>query len=238
MKNKKSRNLEVKGNPNFHKTNVATKSKESETKKSNKKATNYSSYDIFERCIKRATNLVNIETEKKEQTSDCYRASVVLTISALDAYIRSLLVDKIKTNVSHKGKPINVKLTEYIKKLIDHDEMLEAARNYDFMERIEKAVRGDFEKKSFQGETRIEHYMEYIGHKDFFEDVSKKTDKNKENIKGDLARYTKRRHVIAHCGDYELNQVPVKENEITKEYSVSCIKFVKMFAKTIKELTQ
>ena len=57
-------------------------------------------FDIFNRCIKRAENLINFHSEDKnpdeEHFCDAYRASVVLTIAALDAYTRTVTIIKIK----------------------------------------------------------------------------------------------------------------------------------------------
>jgi hypothetical protein len=55
-------------------------------------------YDIFLRCIKRAENLINFHSDDKNPTEehfcDAYRASVVLTIAALDAYTRTVTITK------------------------------------------------------------------------------------------------------------------------------------------------
>ena len=58
-----------------------------------KTETGLSSFEIFERCINRAQNLISIEktTEDIDAVSeqhycDCYRAAIVLSISALDAF--------------------------------------------------------------------------------------------------------------------------------------------------------
>jgi len=83
-------NTETKGgssgganNPNV---NAAPSSDDSEVK-------SITAYDVFEKCIVRTENLISvndstkeIEAISEEHYCDCYRAVVVLTISALDAF--------------------------------------------------------------------------------------------------------------------------------------------------------
>lgn len=61
-------------------------------------------FKIFNNSIKRAENLLNIDLtdcdEKllisESKKLDCYRAVIVLSISALDAYIKTFLIVEIK----------------------------------------------------------------------------------------------------------------------------------------------
>jgi hypothetical protein len=53
-----------------------------------------SPYDVFNKCISRAKNLIECKLmckDKKEILDDFYRAAVVLSISALDAFIRTTI---------------------------------------------------------------------------------------------------------------------------------------------------
>jgi len=203
-----------------------------------------SSFEIFEKCIKRAENLVSVHdaTEKIEEISeqhycDCYRAAVVLSISALDAFIRKVVISEILKSLSEEN-PLNEKLTEYIKKLLNQDKLLEAARNYDLHERVEEAVKANFETKSFQGEWKISSYLGMVGYKNIISDVSIKADINERNLREKLSIFTDRRHIIAHSGDYDLNQNPHIEMKIDKEYANECIEIVKLFAKTTNEIIE
>lgn len=204
-----------------------------------------SSYDIFEKCVVRAENLISMHdsTEKVEEISDehycdCYRAAVVLTISALDAFVRKVVISEIRNVISDTTKAVNSDLADYIKKLLNQDKLLDAARNYNLLEKVEQAVKDDFETKSFQGEWKITFYLKMVGYKDIFSDVSVKADINESNLKRKLNVFTNRRHVIAHSGDYNLNQVPHKENEITKKYAKECIDTVRLFASTIHDIIE
>lgn len=205
-----------------------------------------SSYGVFKKCIKRAENLIHVNESTKSNDSvnieethycDCYRACIVLSISALDAFIRKMLINQIIYKLSSKA-PLNNQLSEYIKSLLNQDELFKAARELDLSERVEKAVKEDFEKKSFQGDWKISKYMNYLGFKNIFSEVSKKKDINEGNLRKDLKMYTDRRHVIAHSGDYNLNQTPIIENSIDREFAENCIKAVSNFAKAINEIIE
>lgn len=59
---------------------------------------------------------------------------------------------------------------------------------------------------------------------------------NEETLRERLDRFTKRRHVIAHRGDYDLSQNPPREQPITKIEAQDCIKTVTLIARHIDEL--
>lgn len=235
----------VKKNP---KSPTAKSPTETGTSKPSKKVevhhVTLSSYDIFNKCIKRANNLVNFhqenekETGKEEHYCDAYRAAIVLSISALDAFVRTLVIEKVKNILLNSSQPLNGKLRDYLKNLLNQDKLLDAARNYNLLETVEKALREDFEKKSFQGEWKITQFMELVGHPDIFRQVSIKAELNETTMTNKINKFTKRRHTIAHSGDYELNQTEQTENDIDKDYANDCIKIVSAFAKNLNEICQ
>lgn len=203
-----------------------------------------SSFEVFEKCITRAENLISFHstTEKvleisDEHYCDCYRAAVVLSISALDAFVRKTVISEIVKQIS-KRTPLNNKLSTYLKGLLNQDKLLDAARNYDLIDKVEEAVKVDFDTKSFQGEWKISSYMEMVGYKDIFSEVSIKVDINEKNLKAKLGKFTARRHIIAHSGDYNLNQNPHNENDIDKGYANECLETVRLFALTIHEIIE
>ncbi len=59
---------------------------------------------------------------------------------------------------------------------------------------------------------------------------------NEETLCQDLDRFTDRRHVIAHRGDYDLTENPPVENVVTKKDAEDCIKTVALVAQQIHEL--
>lgn len=204
-----------------------------------------SSLDVFYKCIKRAENLISIQTKteaileiSEQHYCDCYRAAVVLTISALDAFIRTIVISEIRKNLMDTKKQLPSKLSDYLKNLLSQDKLLEAARNSDLLEKVEEAVKTDFETKSFQGEWKISSFLEMVGHKEILSEVSVKADINEKNLRRKLNIYTDRRHVIAHSGDYNLNQNPPSEIDIDKNYASDCVEIVSLFAKTINEIIE
>ncbi len=212
---------------------------------SNEETGSLTAYDIFEKCIVRAENLISVHSSteeidaiSEEHYCDCYRAAVVLSISALDAFIRKIVVTEISKILSDDSKPLNDELAEYIKNLLNQDKLLDAARKYNLIEKVEAAVKDDFSTKSFQGEWKINSYLNLVGYKNIFSEVSIRADINEKNLIRKLTLFTNRRHVIAHSGDYDLNQVPHKEHDIQKTYADECTKIVRLFAKTIHEIME
>lgn len=202
-------------------------------------------YYIFDQCIVRAQNLVSVHDSTKthgdisdEHYCDCYRAAIVLSISALDAYIRKTIVSKIRDILATSNKPLTKELSDYIKLLLNQDKLLDAARKANLLDIVENAVKDDFATKSFQGEWKITSNLALVGYKDIFSKVAVAANINESNLKAKLQQYTNRRHVIAHSGDYDLNQTPHKENEISKKYAEECIELVSLFAKTMNSIVE
>lgn len=200
-------------------------------------------YEIFTYCIERAENLIKIhkaahgkKTKPEKYLADAHRAAIVLSISALDAFIRTFVIERVRQLLANKSEALPPSLVDQIKKFCNSDSLLEAARKDDLLDRVEKAFLSDFKKKSFQGTKNIEEILQLIGIKDVFHSVALKAKMNEDQIKQDLDEYTNRRHLIAHRGDYDLQQQPPKEKVITKKYVNECIKVVKVVAKYIKDL--
>jgi hypothetical protein len=198
---------------------------------------------IFERSMKRAENLFQLHKNSKassgsinSQYSDACRAAIVLAIAALDAHVRTFVVEKILTKLADLNQPVPTKLKEHAKDFLGHDGLFDAARHGDLGSRLEKAFRESFEEKSFQGVKNIEDAMKLIGHENVFHTIACLASVNEDHLKRDLGRFTKRRHIIAHCGDYDINQTPPKENDITDDDVRQCIKTVRLMAEEIRKL--
>ena len=197
-------------------------------------------FDIFQKCIKRAENLIEIpsfisEEKDVEHNCDCYRAAIVLSISALDAFVKKIVISEIFNQLT-RGKTIPTPLRDYVKQLLNQDKLLDAARKSNFNEILEKEINEDFEKKSFQGEWKIDTYLKMIGHENIFSEVCVKRDINEKNFRKNIEFFTKRRHIIAHSGDFDLNRSPLEENKITIEDAKLCVQTVTTFAQTINEI--
>lgn len=177
-------------------------------------------------------------SEIEEHFCDAYRAAIVLSISALDAFIRSIVTEKINNILLDNTKELPEKLSQYLKNLLNQDKLLLAARKYNLHEVVDKHIKEDFGTKSFQGEWKIKTFMELVGYQNIFKQVSEKADISETNLMKKLETYTQRRHVIAHSGDYDLNNTEQKENDITKKFAQDCVDIVNKFAKHVNEIYQ
>lgn len=168
--------------------------------------------------------------------ADAHRAAVVLAVSALDAFVRTLVIDRIVSKVATPSETVPDKPRDLIKECLGPDNILEAARQGDLSSRVEKALRDQFDDRSFQGVKKITEAMRLIGYDDVFATIALAASVNEENLKRDVGRFTKRRHIIAHCGDYDLNQTPPAENKILKKDVQECIRTVELVAQEINKL--
>jgi len=200
-------------------------------------------YSLFASSIKRAKNLLEIhrlahgaQARPPGFLADAHRAAVVLAVSALDAFVRTFVIERIVWKIANPLEKVPEKLCQQIKDCLDHDAILEAARQGDLSSRVEKALRDRFDDQSFQGVKKINEAMRLLGYQDVFATIAKSAAVNEGNLKSDLGRFTKRRHIIAHCGDYELSQSPPEEKKILKKDVLHCIRTVELIAKEINKL--
>ena len=200
-------------------------------------------FAFFERSIDRAQNLLTIHHMVHGEASrppmllaDIHRASIVLAVSALDAYIRTLIVNRVLSKLKDISKPLPNKLRDELKLLLGQDELLDAARVGDLPSRVEKALKEKFEESSFQGVSRISQALKLIGIDDIFKDVARSASMNEQELKEGLGRFTNRRHIIAHCGDYDLTQSPPCENPVKMKDARECISLVRKIAAEIEKV--
>ena len=200
-------------------------------------------YSIFELCVQRARNLVKLHKaahgkagKPEKYTSDAHRAAIVLAVSAFDAFICEFVLSRTRVLLASKSHTISPSLRDHIKRFLKEDDLLEAARSYDLLERVDKAMRSNFERRSFQGTKVISENLQMVGYSDIFHEVASKAKVNEDALRADLDRFTQRRHAIAHRGDYDLSENPPKERVITKKDAEDCIKVVCLIAKHMHEL--
>lgn len=201
------------------------------------------SFDIFELCVARARNLIKLHEaahgkagKPEKYASDAHRAAIVLAVAALDAFVRDFVIRRTRTLLANKAQALPEALKIQIKKFMKDDDLLDAARKDDLLERVDKAFRSDFEKQSFQGTKNIEEQFRIVGYDDIFHQVAIDAGLNEDTLRADIDKFTKRRHVIAHRGDYDLDQRPPPENDITKKDAEDCVRLVCRVAKHIHEL--
>jgi hypothetical protein len=114
-----------------------------------KELESFSSFSIFERCIERARNLVKIheaahggkKAKPEKYLADAHRAAIVLSISALDAFVRSFVIERVRFLLADKAAKLPETLSARIKSFLKEDGLLESARKDDLLDRVEKAFR-------------------------------------------------------------------------------------------------
>jgi hypothetical protein len=200
-------------------------------------------YDLFILTVNRAKNLIIVHKEIHGKPgcppillADAPRASLVLSVSALDAYIRILVVRRVTDLIKDVRKPLPNELRKQLKELLNQDKLLDAARTGDLSSPVSRALTDKFEQSSFQGVRKITEAMQLLGKKDIFKDIARAASKNEQTLKDNVGRFTDRRHVIVHCGDYDLNQTPPIEKAITKKEAEDCIKLMHRIATEIEKV--
>ena len=198
-------------------------------------------FSLFQCCIARARNLLaicdHLPTGIAPQfKDDACRAAIVLAISALDAFLRTFVLTKIVNKVADPSQSIPVTLKAKLEECVGYDVVLDAARQGDLKAKVETAFRAHFEDQSFQGVKKIADSMKLIGHDGVFDSIARAAGINEENLKRDIGRHTKRRHIIAHCGDHDLTQNPPLQNTVTNTEAKNCIDLVELIAIEINKL--
>jgi len=90
--------------------------------------------------VARARNLLKIHalahgkrSKPPRYLADAHRAAITLAISALDAYVRTFVITRVRSVLAGPG-PVPRALGDRLKKLLSHDQALEAARAGDFLD--------------------------------------------------------------------------------------------------------
>jgi hypothetical protein len=201
-------------------------------------------FKIFNSGIKRAENLLRINVDSKnnklpiseDKLLDSYRAVIVLSISALDAYIKTFLIVEIKKSLIEKN--LSSDLKRYIKEdLFTKDTLHQFVLENNFYEKVIEKFDEDFEKRSFQGQKSIDKYMKLAGVNQVFKLVANSADRSVDNLLSSIENFTQRRHLIVHCGDHDLTQTELTENKIAEKDASDCIKLVRLIVKEIHKIS-
>lgn len=202
-------------------------------------------FKIFNSGIQRAENLlkINIDPKGKKITipenklNDSYRAVIVLSISALDAYIKTFLIVEIKRSLNEKK--LSQELKRYIKdELFTKETLHQHVLETNFYEKVIEKFDEDFEKKSFQGQKSIDKYMKLAGVNQVFKLISNSADKSVDKLQSAIENFTQRRHLIVHCGDHDLTQTSLTEIQICEKDASDCIELVSLIANEIHKISQ
>lgn len=169
------------------------------------------------------------------------RSAVVASLSALDAYVHTVLKEQIP--IALRGNPVPSPLCEALANIIP------VKNGTSFREalpiitvanvHVELSQRLDEKTLSFvsyQAPEKLINGYELIGHPNIFESVSQLwpgPNTTADDIKRTLANYVKRRNQIAHEGDREANGVV---RHMQPVYAIQCAEFVKNLAQKLNRV--
>lgn len=185
-------------------------------------------HEAFEFNIERAKNLIKLhETIGKKggsaDTDDILRASYVLAVGALDAYVHDRVSEKLVPFTKSKLNSTGDEL-QPITKLLSDVEPIEFLR-WLTLERpfvqVHKVVEEAIGAQSFQHPGKIEEAFKLIGKRQIWLSVADGMNKNSDDLKRALAKAATRRNQIVHEGDREKAKLkkhrkrPLTSNEVT-----------------------
>jgi hypothetical protein len=132
-----------------------------------------------------------------ERLSDLLRASLVMGVSALDAYFHSKVIAHIVKAVNGKdGMPAAL-----ARKHITVKDFVDSKRYKRRMTAVRNAVQRSLGYQSLQKPDRIAESLGLIGVSKLWGSVAKRMKRKQENVKRKLTKIARRRNRIAHEGD-------------------------------------
>lgn len=159
------------------------------------------------------------------------RAAVVASMSALDAYVHTVLYERIPTSL--REEPVPPPLCELMSSVIPiksgstfRDALPLLLAQDSITEICTKLRDKTVAFLSYQSPEKITSAYELIGYNNIFESVAdlwQGPGTEASDIKRNLAAYVKRRNQIAHEGDHDANGQP---RHMTPQYARGCRDFV------------
>lgn len=185
-------------------------------------------HEAFEFNIERANNLVTLYQTIGTKgggadIDDLLRASYVLAVGALDAYVHDRVSERLVPFTKSKLNSTGDELKP-IRKLLADVEPIEFLRwltlKRPFVQ-VHKVVEEAIGAQSFQHPGKIEEAFNLIGKRQIWSSVADKMTINADDLKRDLARAATRRNQIVHEGDREKAKLkkhrkrPLTSKEVT-----------------------
>lgn len=145
--------------------------------------------------LRDGSNLSACDFDSKA-VSDLYRASLVMTVSAMDAYfhakvLRYVVAQSKKHDPSASLMNLKVMVSDFIRG--NNMERRNSA--------LRSAVARQLSYQSFQSPEKISDALNLIGVKDIWTKVAKELKMNKDDVKKSIKAIVDRRDKIAHEGD-------------------------------------
>lgn len=171
-------------------------------------------YQAFEFNIERAESLATLyeklrKNKRDLDIDDLLRASYVLTVGALDAYVHDRVSERlvyfIKSKLNSKGnelKPITEALSE-----VETVELLRWLTKPRPFVQVRKVIEERIGTQSFQHPGKIEEAFGLIGKRHIWQSIADKMKVKPENLRRDVANAATRRNQIVHDGDREKSRL-------------------------------
>ena len=164
---------------------------------------------VFQQNIRRSRALIathvrlhNKRGKPAMVVSDIMRASVVLTVSAIDAYLHG--VARRYAAKAAQQNPVPPALLDMIKEWrLDPSEILELTLSEDGADRFAAKVEEHFADRTLQDPSKVEQVYRILGIPDIWQDVARRLGRPKDDLCRDFAAVVKRRHRIAHEADID-----------------------------------
>ena len=205
--------------------------------------TNTLAYSNFDKNIASCEDLINLYkviTEKipelQEQSYDILRASLVLSVSALDTYLHDFFrteivesfLDKSRYNVNFDEINISIGVLREIT-LAKSEEEKKNLLNQE-LRRIQK-------EDSYQSNKSVEYIFNKLGLKKIWTELENVGVNNLKagEIKEELANIINRRNKIAHESDWDY--VNDRKYNIAEQDAISVVDFIKSFVTAISKLS-
>lgn len=158
------------------------------------------------------------------------RSSVVMSMSALDAYVHAVIIDRVPALLLSNSAPDSL-LELYssllpVKNANGFKEIMKYINSTNPVQQLTDKVRDHLSFMSYQAPEKITAGFELVGVKNIFQQVSdtwQGRNSTADDLRRFLANYYKRRNQIAHEGDVEHNG---SSRAITPKYAKDCHDFI------------
>ena len=199
-------------------------------------------FEAFESTIKRAKALMKAHRKlrgpgpgkRPRFHSELLRATVVTSVSAMDAYFHDKIVENVRRTIRRRAPNFPKELVELIAEDQKPDSVVQKFLSISMRDRplahVTTMVARKLNERAFQDPAKMEWGMKLIGIRDFWRRVSRKMERTPEDAKREIMAYVKRRHQIVHRGDLSAaKKTKHQVRKINRPFAERCIRDVEDF---------
>jgi len=159
---------------------------------------------------------------KEPRTDDLLRASLVMIVSAMDAYYHTMIATYVAKAFRSKEPP-----TALLDCRITISDLEKAHKGTRLGAHVRSAIERHLSHQPLQSPKAISKGLSLIGIKDFWVSVSKEMGRDKDVVEKKLKRIAKRRHQIVHEGDLSQgDKTKNKDRRLSSDYVRDAIYFI------------